>query len=465
MILSRAKMSETIIKEDSPLPIEGRDLIPKRIKILWAFGAYGVAFMMNAVAGLTFFYLISVLKVSPALAGLVIFVPKLFDAITDPIIGTWSDRLVAGKSRRRPFLFAGAFISALSFLMVFATPVFDSEILTAAYVFTGLMFLAIGYTLFNIPYMSMPAEMTNDYHERSSIHGYRVIAFQIAAFTTGSIIPFILEEIGRTDWLSYAKVGLVGALMIFATMMIAWAGTANARYTEAPEIRPNPFSEIGHVFKNGHFIRLLLVKFCQLLGIAATIAGFKYFVLYGIGRNFTDLGLYGASVFVAALISVPLIIKLSKRIGKSQTYMVSASFYVIAVASWYFADPNGEPIKYILMRGVLLGAASTGNVIMAMSMLTDIINYDSKQTQIRREGVFVSFYSFVEKFTFSLGPLILGVALQWAGYQESLSLEAKKSPEIRHAMLLGVTYVPVIMGLTSIWLLSGYKLKKEDIEG
>lgn len=458
-------MSETTIKEGSSLPIEDRDLIPQRIKILWAFGAYGVAFMMNAVAGLTFFYLISVLNVSPALAGLVIFVPKLFDAITDPIIGTWSDRLAAGKSRRRPFLLAGAFISALSFLMIFTTPMFDNETMTAAYVFTALMFLAIGYTVFNIPYMSMPAEMTNDYHERSSIHGYRVIAFQVGAFTTGSIIPFILEEIGRTDWLSYAKVGVVGAFLIFTTMMIAWAGTAKARFTDAPKVRRNPFAEIGHVFKNGHFIRLLLVKFCQLLGVAATIAGFKYFVLYGMGRNFTDLGLFGVSVIASGLVFVPLIVKLSKYIGKSQTYMISASFYVIAVASWYVADPNGEPIAYILLRGVFLGAASTGNVIMAMSMLTDIINYDSKQTQIRREGVFVSFYSFVEKFTFSLGPLILGVALQWAGYQEDLSLEAKQSPEIRHAMLLGVTYVPVIMGLTSIWLLSGYKLKKEDIEG
>jgi len=458
-------MTDTTAKESEQLPAEAPDLIPQRIKVLWAFGAYGVAFMMNAVAGLTFFYLISVLNVSPALAGIVIFLPKLFDAITDPIIGTWSDRLGGGKSRRRPFLFAGAIISGLSFLMVFTTPVFDNEMLTASYVFTGLMLLAIGYTLFNIPYMSMPAEMTNDYHERSSIHGYRVVAFQIAAFTTGAIIPFFLEEMGRTDWMTYAKVGVVGAFLIFSTMMIAWAGTAKARFTEAPEIRPNPFSEIGHVFKNGHFIRLLLVKFCQLLGVAATIAGFKYFVLYGMGRDFSDLGLYGISVFVSAIISVPLTVKLSKRIGKSQTYMVSASLYVLAVASWYFADPNGEPMSYILARGVLLGAASTGNVIMAMSMLTDIINYDANHTNVRREGIFVSFYSFVEKFTFSLGPLILGVALQWAGYQESLSLEAKKSLEIRHAMLLGVTYVPAIMGLTSIWLLSGYKLKKEDIDG
>lgn len=440
-----------------------RDIIPRQIKISWSVGALGVAFMMNTVAGSALFYLISVLEVQPALAGLVVFVPKLFDAITDPIVGAWSDRLSAGKSRRRPFLLVGAVISALSFLMLFTTPRFDHEYITAAYAFVALIIFAIGYTVFNIPYLSMPAEMTDDYHERSSIHSYRVMAISIAGFVAGAALPLFLEHMGRTDWMTYAIVGVAGGILIFVTMMVSWIGTANARFTEAQTVRPNPFSELRHVLSNGHFVRLLLVKFMQLFGVAATIASFKYFILYVMNRDFADLALYGLVVGIVALFAAPVFVAVSKRIGKSQTYMLSATFYVIAVASWSLAEAN-EPIPLILARGVLLGLAGTGNVIMAMSMLTDIINYDGNRSGVRREGVFVSFYSFIEKFTFSLGPLVAGLALQFAGYQEDLTQAAKQSPEIRQAILLGVSYIPAVMGVLSIALLAGYKLRQEDVQ-
>lgn len=441
---------------------DSQDLIPQGIKVSWSFGALGVAFMMNTVAGLSLFYLISVLNIPPATAGVVVFVPKLFDAITDPLVGTWSDRLAAGKSRRRPFLLAGSVLAPLAFLMIFTTPVFESQIVTIAYVFTALMLFALGYTIFNIPYMSMPAEMTDDYHERSSIHGFRVIAFSVGGFFAGSGVPFVLERLGRTDWTSYATIGGVGAAIIFITMMITWVGTANARFTDAAPERPKLLSELGHVFTNRHFIRLLLLKLCQLFGVAATIAAFKYFILNVMQKTFDDIAIYGVVVGIVSLVTAPLFVRLSKVIGKSQTYIVATSCNLIAVSSWYFTEP-GEPMIFLLLRGVLLGASGAGNVIMAMSILTDIINYDANRTGVRREGVFTAFYSFIEKFTFSLGPLVVGVALQIAGYSEDLSKEAKQSEEIRQALLLGVAYIPAAMGILSIWLLSGYKLKESDI--
>lgn len=81
----------------------------------------------------------------------------------------------------------------------------------------------------------------------------------------------------------------------------------------------------------------------------------------------------------------------------------------------------------------------------------------------RREGVYTSFYSFVEKFTFAFGPLIVGVAMSVAGFNEELPPEALQTPQIRQALLLGMSYIPVSMGLLSIVLLSGYKLKEEDL--
>ena len=91
------------------------DIIPPRTKFLWSSGALGVYFMMNTVAGFVLVYMVTILKIEPALAGFIAFFPKIFDAFTDPLVGGWSDRLKAKGSRRRPFLIFGAILSSLSF--------------------------------------------------------------------------------------------------------------------------------------------------------------------------------------------------------------------------------------------------------------------------------------------------------------------------------------------------------------
>ncbi|MEM7568448.1 MAG: MFS transporter [Pseudomonadota bacterium] len=438
-----------------------QDEIPFGLKFYWSIGASGVAFMMNVVAGFAFFYMISVLQISPVVAGAVVFVPKIFDAFTDPIVGSWSDRLKTGKSRRRPFLLAGAILSSLSFLMVFTTPIFGHEYLTVGYIFTALMLFSFGYTLFNIPYLAMPAEMTSSYHERSSIHSFRMISLSTAGIL-GSAIPLILEELGRTSWTAYAIVGVCGAIFIFVTLMATWAGTANAKFTQATTETPQLLKEVRAVFSNPHFMRLIGIKFCQLLGTASVIAAFKFFVLSVMQRDFAVLTYYFLLSAIISMIASPIMVRVSKVIGKNWTYVVAAVCNIAAVGSWVLAVP-GEPLWAILCRGGLLAIAISGNVVMAMSMLTDIINYDAKQNGIRREGVFTSFYTFVEKFTFAFGPLIVGIALSAAGFDKTLPAEEQTGEDVRQALLLGMSYIPAGLGIFAVILLAGYKLKEEDV--
>ena len=442
------------------MPSDG--IIPQRIKVLWSSGALGVYFMMNTVAGFALVYMVTILKIEPAVAGLIAFFPKIFDAFTDPLVGGWSDRLAVKGSRRRPFLLWGAVLSSLSFMMIFMTPVFENQTFSALFIFVGLMLFSFGYTLFNIPYLAMPAEMTDDYHERTSIHSYRVVSFSIGGLIAGSGVPLFLKMMGADSWQGYAAIGSGGAVLIFTTMFITWYGTKDAKFSERPIERPKVFTELGHVFSNKHYIRLLLVKFCQLFGIAATIAAIPFFVLNVMQRDFGVLAYYGAVSSIVSIIAAPLLLKLSRRIGKSQTYMISAFCFVVAVSSWSFVQA-GEPTWAVLIRAAIIGVAATGNVMMAMSMLTDIINYDSRLHDIRREGIFTAFYSFVEKFTFSFGPLVVGVALTVAGFDKTLPADAMQSPKVRQAILLGMSYIPAVMGLLSIWLLSGYKLTEADI--
>ena len=439
------------------------DIIPPRIKTLWSIGALGVYFMVNAVAGFVVIYMVTILKIDPWIAGLVAFLPKIFDAFSDPLVGGWSDRLNVKGSRRRPFLIAGAILSSLSFMMIFMTPVFENTNYSALFIFIALMLFSFGYTLFNIPYLAMPAEMTEDYHERTSIHSYRVVAFSIGGLVTGVSIPLLLQTMGEDSWNTYAFIGAAGAVLIFTTMLITWYGTKHAKFSTTPIERPKIFAELGHVFSNKHFLRLLGVKFCQLFGIAATIVALPFLIRNVMQLDYGILALYFVVSGIVSIIAAPVLLKLSRRIGKSRTYMVSAFCYVIAVSSWFLVQP-GEPTWTILIRAFFIGIATTGNVMMAMSMLTDIINYDSRLHDVRREGIFTAFYSFVEKFTFAFGPLVVGVALSVAGFDKSLATDAVQSPQVRQAILLGMSYIPAVMGLLSIWLLKGYKLTEADLK-
>ena len=439
------------------------DDIPRGVKLSWGAGALGVAILMNAVAFLVLFYMVSILKIEPALAGALIFITKIFDVITDPIVGGWSDRLKTAGSRRRPFLLVGAFVAPISFAMIFTTPLFENSAFSAAYIFVVMLVYTLGYTLFNVPYMSMPAEMTRNYHERSSIHGYRMVFISIGGIMAGALAPALLEVLGRTAWSSYAFIGVGGGAVIFISMMIAWAGTGGAKYSKAAVEKQDIFKELKVVFRNRHFLRLLAVKFCQLLGAASAQAALVFFVLNVMQLDFKALSYYGLVIGLVSVAASPMIVRLSLIFGKHVTYIIAATCSILVFLSWPFASPD-DPLWMFLVRGGVLAVAVAGNVIMAMSMLTDIINHAAQVTGVRREGIYTAFYSFVEKFTFAFGPLIVGVALSVAGFDENIPAEDMRTPAVRQALLLGISYIPAVMVAASIFLLSGYKLREEDLK-
>lgn len=339
---------------------------------------------------------------------------------------------------------------------------FENSAFSAAYIFAVMLVYTLGYTLFNVPYMSMPAEMTQNYHERSSIHGYRMVFISIGGITAGALAPALLEVMGRTTWSSYAYIGVGGGVIIFVSMMIAWAGTGKANYSKAATEKQDIFKELKVVFDNRHFIRLLAVKFCQLLGAASAQAAIVFFVLNVMQLDFKALSYYGLVIGLVSIIASPLIVRLSLIFGKHVTYIIAATCSILVFLSWPFASPN-DPLWMFLVRGGILAVAVAGNVIMAMSMLTDIINHAAQVTGVRREGIYTAFYSFVEKFTFAFGPLIVGVALSVAGFDENIPAEEMRTPAVRQALLLGISYIPAVMVAASIFLLSGYKLREEDL--
>lgn len=436
--------------------------LPVGLKLGWSFGAFGSAILVNGIAVFIFFYMVGILKIEPAIAGTIVFLTKIIDVITDPLMGIYSDRFQSPRGRRRPFLPIGAVISGLSLVMIFSTPMFAQSWVTALYVFVALTLYTIGYTIFNVPYMTMPVEMTDSYHERSSIHGYRIVMITIASFVATAVAPYVVEKLGRTEWTSYAVIGFVGAAIVTTTMMIAYMTTASARWTSKGSTTQSALLDFRMVFGSRHFMRLISVKLAQLIGFQTTQAALLFFILQSLGLGFDILLLLGAVTAITSVIATPVILRIAKRYGKRTGYYVSAGVTILVAISWSFAS-KGEPDWALALRAAGSGIAFSGNVMMAMSMLTDIVRYEGARTGIQSEGVFVAMYSFVEKLTAAIGPFIIGIILSAVGFNKDLPPDVSQGANVENALLFAVSWLPAAMGIVAIAVLRGYNLTEEHM--
>lgn len=450
-----------------PLASPVTERLPASLKLGWASGAFGVAVLMNGISALVLFYMTTVLRFDPAVAGFIIFASKIYDAVTDPFSGWLSDRSKSARGRRRPFLFWGALVSAAAFLMVFTVPFigpFPSMtegpgLIAAGYMLLALLIYTTGYSMFNVPYMAMPAEMTRDYHERSSIHGYRVVVAAIGGFLVQSGGGALLELLGK-DWDAYAMLAAAGAGAILVTMLIAYFATARAPAMPQTDTKL-PFREqVRGFLANRPFQLILSVKLVQLIGIAASSGGLVFLLASVLGRPLTLMGLIGLAMIAAVFISTPLLVRLSKVIGKRGAYMVSAAVTGVAALSWAFATPD-EPVWALMLRGFGTGIAFAGNVLFAMSMLTDAMEIDAHRTGLRREGMYSALYSFVEKLAAAIGPLILGGALSVAKFDAGKSSIGDEN--VRQAVLVGIAYVPAAMAVLAVIILFFYRLDEKQL--
>lgn len=197
----------------------------------WGLGSFGTITYINTVTALVLVYLTTIVKIDPLLAGALVTGARVFDAFTDPFMGYITERTRTRIGRRRPYLLLGAFICGVALPLVYHIPLGGDESTRIAWVIGALLLYSIGFTVFNVPYLTMPVEMTNDPQERVSIISSRVLFLTLGSFAGGAFAPAALERLGR-DESGFAQMGLIFGALVFATMLITFFGTRAARTRE-----------------------------------------------------------------------------------------------------------------------------------------------------------------------------------------------------------------------------------------
>ncbi|WP_448585309.1 MFS transporter [Thermaurantiacus sp.] len=427
--------------------------IPLGLRLGWAAGSIGTVVILSTTSILLLFFMTSVLGMKPALAGALLFGAKLFDAVIAPMMGRISDSAATRWGRRRPFLFLGAFVSTLAFLILFMPPALDGLALSA-WMVSGLLVLALGYTLFNVPYLAMPAEMTASPQERTALLSFRVAFVAIGGALVG-FAPKVAAGLGG-DRQAWAVTGAMLGAIVLAAMLTAVAASARARATVAA---PGGDREsLFVVLRNRPFVMLLLAKLLQLVGLAAMQASILFFIVQVLGVSEGVVGVYVTLTTVAMLASMPLWVRLGRRFRKRDLFIGACLGYALVKLSFLLAAP-GEPALLIHMRGIAGGLLTGGVLLMGQSILPDAIDWDCQRSGVRREGLYAGAYSLVEKSSMALGPLLVGLILSGFGFDPQAAKAGIAQTNVAvTGVYLGAAVLPALLYALSAIPLFFYRL-------
>jgi glycoside/pentoside/hexuronide:cation symporter, GPH family len=448
------EMASGTRREASP---EGR--LGRGTYVGYGVGSVGTGIFSTVPGLLLLTFMVRQLAVPPAVAGLVILLPRLWDMVTDPLAGSLSDRTRTRIGPRRPWLLAGALTLPIAFALLFRVPALSGTD-AALYVFIVYVFGATAFTVFQVPYVALPAEMTEDYDERTTILAYRIAFLTVGILIAGAAAPQVLE-IGGGGRDGYALMGLVIGAVLFVVLLGAFIGTRRIPLVE-PTRSTAPFREqLRAAAENRPFFWLLGSFVVQALGIGAMLAGVDFFAAY-ILEDAGQTAILFACLVAPALVTMPLWAWVGHRLGKKTGYIICIVIFGVGGFALLAAAPDRLIYTYVVV--FLMGSAYAGTQMFPLAMLPDTIAADTHRTGLRRAGSYTGVWTAGEKAGFAVGPAVLAGVLAITGFVETEGgAIVEQPPAALTGITVGFAIVPAVVVLASLLLLRRYDLDEAAV--
>ncbi len=401
-----------------------------KTKLAYGAGDLGPAITANIMAFFLLVFFTNVAGIRPGVAGTILLIGKIWDAVNDPIVGVLSDRTQSRWGRRLPWLLWGGVPFGIFYFLHWIIPQFSADRVGNGwglfwyYVAISIVF-NVFYTVVNLPYTALTAELTQDYNERTSLNSFR-FAFSIG----GSILSLLVAQ-GIFSRVAdprqqYLVLGAVCAVLSVLPLYWCVWGTRDrvvaveAQRREAKGSNESlPFLEqLRIVFNNRPFVYVTGIYLCSWLGVQLTAAIIPYFVVNRMGLQDKDIPTLIIAVQGTALFMLFVWSYISQRMGKKAVYFMGMSLWIIAQAGLFFLQPGQVGLMYVL--AVMAGFGVSTAYLIPWSMMPDVIELDELKTGQRREGIFYGFMVLLQKFGLALGLFLVGIALEWSGFKETI---------------------------------------------
>ncbi len=398
-------------------------------------------------------YAIDVLLVPPLAMGILFGVGRLWDAVTDPMAGVWSDRTNHRWGRRRPWLAVSAIPIALFGLMVWAPPATLGTTALIAWMTVAILGFNSAMTIFLTPHQALGAELTLDHHAVSRVFAVRQAAGYIGM--VGSLVfamPYLMtapDPRGSASNIAVAS-GIAVVLLIAISVAILREPAKNRRRGGK-----SASGVARDVWKNRHARRLLIMIFIEHTGSGASMVLAPFLMQYVVGLP-GKIGEIFVFYVASSLLSLSFWLWLSRRIGKKRAWLVGLGIGMLGYAALFFVG-EGD-LRWMQMVVTLTGAASACGTVLGSSILADVIDADELATGERKEGAYYSAYTFLFKSSSGVMAMITGLALAWVGYEAN-------APHQTEATLLAIRslngLVPLVSFAIGAFILAGFGLTEE----
>ncbi|NJP23990.1 MFS transporter [Microbispora sp. SCL1-1] len=442
----------TMVSTATPSPSK----VSLGVRLGYAVGSFCTANFSTIPGLLLLFYMTNVLAVPAALAGVVLFVPKAWDLIANTLVGRWSDRTVSRWGPRRPWLLAGAAVLPVSFALMFAGPPITG---VPAAVYVGVTFLAAatGYALYEVPYKAMPAEMTTDYHERTSLLQWRMALIAVSIAMSGILAPTLAGETAD----GYRVMGVTFGVILLVAMLGSFFGTARAPFTAPRKSEGTLREQLAAARTSKQFLWLLGLSSAQTLGAGVMLAGAPYFAAYALDDTAATTTLFAALVG-PMLITMPLWVWLARKLDKRGAMILCGALFTIGALLLLATPAFGELYAHLCV--MIVGFGYAGTQLLQFSMLADVIAYDGMLSGERRGGIFTGLWTAVENAVQALGATAYGWVLSLGSFASSDPEHPVTQPDSAHvAVVIGVTVVPALITFAGVLMTLRYDLTADRL--
>ena len=425
------------------------DRVSQGGKLAYGMGAVAENAMQNAVTNMANPFFNVALNVAPGLLGIAVMIFRIWDAVTDPIMGWISDRTESSFGRRRPYIIGGAILGAVLFAMIWWCPMgMSTSFYFAWYLAVSILFYT-AFTIFGVPYVALGYELSPDYHERTRIMSYRTWFQSVAGFCIQWMFWFTQRDIfdGTIDGMRWVGIGF--GTIIILTGMAPGIFLKERQLTERERTANREklgFRSVLSVFRVRPFLCVLGALVTAITGMFLVIIfGFYINVYYIFGGDLkaasTLLGASGTAYHACCMASIPLVAWASTKLGKKPALQIFIVAGIIGNAiKWWVFTPDSP---WLQITSVFLMAPGLSAIwTLLASMTADVTDWDELDNGTRREGAFGAFYGWTMKLGFAVCFFLAGLILEWTGFDAALG--GNQSPETLQSMLFLYTVIPVI---------------------
>ncbi len=439
--------------------------LPRWRKIAYGAGDSGFSLTSTALALLYLFFLVNVVGLDPAAAGIALGIGRIWDALNDIFIGTLSDRTRSRWGRRRPYLLFGAIPFGLTFILMWLVPPTNEQTLLLIYYTAIYILYDTLFTLTNVPYIALTPEIAPTYDERTSLHSYRM-AFSIGFGLIAAIVPLaIVSAIAGPDpsletrRSAYAAMAvIIGVLSIIPIYITAFAVHENPEFQDlpAPSLRQSwRIATSNKAFLIAAGIYLLTWIPIDLIQFVLVFLLRDYFMLDANGVDIVFALLFGVAV-----LALPLWVWLSGRWNKNRAYQVGIAFLAVVLVVLSFTQPDQIPL--VVLLAILAGIGISAAHAIPLAMLPDTIEWDELRTANRQEGAYYSVVTLIQKLVGAVTIALTGVILTSTGYvEQTTSTTVAQPPEAIAAIRFLTGLLPALFFIAGIVLCSFYPLTRE----